>query len=58
MGGAMPVYAILFGEVLGVLKLAPDQAREDSVYYCGLFVACGVTAGKMSKYCILRKCGI
>ena len=54
MGGAMPVYAILFGEVLGVLKLSPDQAREDSVYYCGLFVACGVTAGKMIKYYILR----
>ena len=73
MGGAMPVYAILFGEVLhphiyistylhiypliyqrtyphitlqvlGVLKLPPDQAREDSVYYCSLFVAAGVTA--------------
>ena len=54
MGGAMPVYAILFGEVLGVLKLSPDQAREDSVYYCGLFVACGVTAGKIIKYYILR----
>ena len=45
MGGAMPVYAILFGEVLGVLKLAPDEARSDSVYYCSLFVAAGVTAG-------------
>ena len=45
MGGAMPAYAILFGEVLGVLKLDPDEAREGSVYYCGLFVACGVTAG-------------
>ena len=31
-------------QVLGVLKLPPDQAREDSVYYCSLFVAAGVTA--------------
>ena len=53
MGGGMPVYAILFGEVLGVLKLAPDQAREDSVYYCGLFVACGVTIGQIKCH-ILR----
>ena len=45
MGGAMPAYAILFGEVLGVLKLEPDEARSGSVYYSGLFVACGVTAG-------------
>ena len=44
MGGAMPVYAILFGEVLGVLKLPPEEARVDSVYYCSLFVAAGVTA--------------
>ena len=29
MGAAMPVYAILFGEVLGVLKLEPAQARYD-----------------------------
>ena len=45
MGGAMPVYAILFGEVLGVLKLSPDEARTESVYYCSLFVVAGVTAG-------------
>ena len=30
--------------MLGVLKLPPNQAREDSVYYCSLFVAAGVTA--------------
>ena len=45
MGGAMPVYAILFGEVLGVLKLSPEEARTESVYYCSLFVVAGVTAG-------------
>ena len=45
MGGAMPVYAILFGEVLGVLKLSADEARTESVYYCSLFVAAGVTVG-------------
>ena len=41
----MPVYAILFGEVLGVLKLSADEARTESVYYCSLFVAAGVTVG-------------
>ena len=45
MGGAMPVYAILFGEVLGVLELEPDQARQQSVFFCTLFLAAGVTAG-------------
>merc|ERR1719419_73972 len=41
MGGAMPVYAILFGEVLGVPKLSSEEARTESVYYCSLFVAAG-----------------
>ena len=45
MGGAMPVYAILFGEVLGVLELEPDEARQQSVFFCTLFLAAGVTAG-------------
>ena len=45
MGGAMPVYAILFGEVLGVLKLSSQEAREQSVYFAGLFLAAGITAG-------------
>jgi ATP-binding cassette subfamily B (MDR/TAP) protein 1 len=45
MGGAMPVYAILFGEVLGVLKLSSEEARAQSVYFSGLFMAAGVTAG-------------
>jgi ATP-binding cassette subfamily B (MDR/TAP) protein 1 len=45
MGAAMPVYALLFGEVLGVLRLPAQQAREECVYFCGLFVATGVTAG-------------
>ena len=45
MGGAMPVYAILFGEVLGILKYSTEQAREESVYYSLLFLATGITAG-------------
>jgi ATP-binding cassette subfamily B (MDR/TAP) protein 1 len=45
MGAAMPVYALLFGEVLGVLRLPAQQAREECIYFCGLFVATGVTAG-------------
>lgn len=45
MGGAMPVYAILFGEVLGTLKLSTEEAREQSVYFSGLFLATGITAG-------------
>lgn len=45
MGGAMPVYAILFGEVLGVLKLSSEEARDQSVYFAGLFLAAGITCG-------------
>ena len=45
MGGAMPVYAILFGEVLGVLQLSSEEARDQSVYFAGLFLAAGITAG-------------
>ena len=45
MGGAMPVYAILFGEVLGVLQLEAEEAREESVYFAGLFLAAGITTG-------------
>lgn len=57
MGGAMPVYAILFGEVLGVLKLSSEEAREQSVYFCSLFLAAGVTAGiavflQVTMFCI------
>jgi ATP-binding cassette subfamily B (MDR/TAP) protein 1 len=57
MGAAMPVYALLFGEVLGVLRLPSQQAREECVYFCGLFVATGVTAGiaiflQISMFCV------
>merc|ERR1719233_2613030 len=40
MGGAMPVYAILFGEVLGVLKLSSDEAREQSVFFLFTLSCC------------------
>ena len=57
MGGAMPVYAILFGEVLGVLKLETDEAREESVFYSTLFMAAGIVAGvavfcQVTMFCI------
>ena len=44
MGGAMPVYAILFGEVLGILELDSDEARELSVFYSGMFLLAGIIA--------------
>ena len=60
MGGAMPVYAILFGEVLGVLQLEAEQAREESVYFAGLFLAAGITTGvavflqvEWPEYCVV-----
>ena len=38
MGGAMPVYALLFGEVLGILSLETEEARTQSVFYSGMFL--------------------
>ena len=38
MGGAMPVYALLFGEVLGILSLETEEARTQSVFYSALFL--------------------
>ena len=45
MGGSMPVYAILFGEVLGALSKDVETARSDSVFYSLMFLLCGVVVG-------------
>ena len=45
MGGSMPVYAILFGEVLGVLSKDVGTARSDSVTYSIWFLVVGVVVG-------------
>ncbi|XP_059085287.1 ATP-dependent translocase ABCB1-like isoform X5 [Tigriopus californicus] len=45
MGASMPVYAILFGEVLGVLSEDPVSARDNVSYYCILFLITGVVVG-------------
>ena len=38
----MPVYAILFGEVLGLLSKSIEEAREESVFYSICFLVVGV----------------
>jgi ABC-type multidrug transport system fused ATPase/permease subunit len=45
MGASMPVYAILFGEVLGLLSKPIDVAREESVFYSIMFLVVGVVVG-------------
>ena len=42
MGASMPVYAILFGEVLGILSKSIPEAREESVFYSAMFLVVGV----------------
>jgi hypothetical protein len=43
MGALMPLFAILFGEILGVIAYADAQkARDESKYYAGMFVLLGV----------------
>ena len=45
MASLMPVFAILFGKILGVLGyLDINQAREESVYYALLFLGLGIFA--------------
>ncbi len=44
-GASMPVYAVLFGEVLGVLAKPVEDGRDDSVLYAWLFVGTGVIVG-------------
>ena len=42
MGAVMPVFAVIFGDILGVLGYEDiDQARADSVYYSCLFLILG-----------------
>ena len=45
MGGSMPVYAILFAEVLGVLSKDADTARSESVFWSLMFLVTGVVVG-------------
>ncbi|CAG0904615.1 unnamed protein product [Cyprideis torosa] len=46
MGASMPLYAILFGEVIGVLSNPDnDEAMKDARYYAFLFIGAGVGAG-------------
>lgn len=45
MGSLMPVFAFLFGEMLGTLSQPADKARQDSVTYAIVFVVVGVFAG-------------
>eukprot|EP00095_Tigriopus_kingsejongensis_P007959 snap_masked-scaffold1653_size32093-processed-gene-0.0 protein:Tk07959 transcript:snap_masked-scaffold1653_size32093-processed-gene-0.0-mRNA-1 annotation:"P-glycoprotein" len=45
MGASTPIYAILFGEVLGVLSEDPESARENVAYYCILFLVTGIVVG-------------
>jgi len=43
MGALMPIFAILFGNVLGVISYTDIQkAREESVFYAGMFCILGV----------------
>ena len=51
MGASMPVYAILFGEVLGILSKSIPEAREESVFYSVMFLVVGV-GKKMVEYLI------
>ena len=45
MASLMPVFAILFGKILGVLGYVDiDKAREESVYYALLFLGLGIFA--------------
>ncbi|XP_049809971.1 ATP-dependent translocase ABCB1-like [Schistocerca nitens] len=45
-GCAMPVFAVLFGDVIGTLSLQDgDQMRKDTNRYCVLFVIVGVVIG-------------
>nr|WEU75111.1 ABCB1-mScarlet-I fusion protein [Vector pPB-pCoBlast-actin5c-abcb1(67-1411)-mScI] len=44
-GCCMPLYAVLFGDVLGTLSLAdPDEARSEANFYALLFLGIGVLA--------------
>ena len=44
MGGVMPLFGIVFGDMLGVLSKEPDVARKESVTFALYFVALGFFA--------------
>ena len=44
-GAVMPVFAFLFGEMLGALSQPADKARPDSIFYAVIFVVFGILAG-------------
>ena len=45
MGASMPVYAILFGEMLGLLSETVETARSESLFYSAMFLVVGVVVG-------------
>ncbi|CAG2057216.1 unnamed protein product [Timema podura] len=46
MGASMPVFAILFGDILGTLSLGdPQQVRSETNFYCLLFLVVGIVIG-------------
>ena len=45
MGASMPIYAILFGEVLGLLSDPVEAARNESIWYSLMFLLLGVVVG-------------
>lgn len=46
MGFAMPIFAVLFGDILGVLQYENEKKiRDETDIYCIYFVASGVGAG-------------
>ncbi len=44
-GAAMPAYAVLLGEIMGILAEEIDDAREDTKTYSFLFVGLGIIVG-------------
>lgn len=45
-GAVMPIFGIVFGEILGVVGYEDSQeARDASVYYAGIFIIIGTVAG-------------
>lgn len=46
MGAAMPLFAVIFGDIMGVLSLKDEkQIREETDVYCIYFVIAGVVTG-------------
>nr|CAD7203250.1 unnamed protein product [Timema douglasi] len=56
MGASMPVFAILFGDILGTLSLGdPEQVRSETNFYCLLFVVVGIVIGFATFLQVKRK---